>query len=80
MENWRKTIKAVELTNEQINTLVCYILMTTQHRKGEREAWEQLAKEIDENGEPVFKNAQSNAQYYQELEAKLADIRAILEK
>ena len=67
---------AVELTNSQWNTLTCYILMTTQHRKGEREAWQQLATEKDENGQPKFKNAQSNAEYYESLEQTLADIQA----
>lgn len=70
---------AVELTNSQWNTLVCYILMTTQHRKGEREAWQQLATEKDENGQPKFKNAQSNAEYYESLEQTLADIQAAID-
>lgn len=70
---------AVELTNSQWNTLTCYILMTTQHRKGEREAWQQLATEKDENGQPKFKNAQSNAEYYESLEQTLADIQAAID-
>ena len=70
---------AVELTNSQWNTLTCYILMTTQHRKGEREAWQQLATEKDENGQPKFKNAQSNAEYYESLEQTLADIQAAVD-
>lgn len=70
---------AVELTNSQWNTLTCYILMTTQHRKGEREAWQQLATEKDENGQPKFKNAQSNAEFYESLEQTLADIQAAID-
>ena len=70
---------AVELTNSQWNTLTCYILMTTQHRKGEREAWQQLATEKDENGQPKFKNAQSNAEYYESLEQTLTDIQAAVD-
>ena len=70
---------AVELTNSQWNTLTCYILMTTQHRKGEREAWQQLATEKDENGQPKFKNAQSNADFYESLEQTLADIQAAID-
>ena len=68
----------VELTKEQVNTLVCYILMTTQHRKGEREAWEELSKEMNEDGTPKFKNAKSNAEYYADLEFKLEEIRNVL--
>lgn len=69
----------VELTKEQVNTLVCYILMTTQHRTGEREAWEKLAKEMNEDGTPKFKNAKSNAEYYTDLEFKLEEIRNVLD-
>lgn len=68
----------VELTNEQVNTLVCYILMTTQHRKREREAWEELSKEMNEDETPKFKNAKSNAEYYADLEFKLEEIRNVL--
>ncbi len=71
--------RTVELTSDQLNTLVCYILMTTQHRKGEREAWQSLAKEKNEDGTPVFKNAQSNAEYYEELETNLDEIKEILD-
>lgn len=69
----------VELTKEQVNTLTCYILMTTQHRKGEREAWEELSKEMNEDGTPKFKNAKSNAEYYADLEFKLEEIRNVLD-
>lgn len=69
------TERAVTLTNDQWNTLTCYLLMTTQHRKAEREAWESLAKETKEDGTPAFKNAASNARYYAELETKLEVIR-----
>jgi hypothetical protein len=68
----------VELTKEQVNTLTCYILMTTQHRTGEREAWEKLSKEMNEDGTPKFKNAKSNAEYYANLEFKLEEIRNVL--
>lgn len=74
MDTWKNTKRAIELTNGQWNTLTCYILMTTTHRKEEKEAWQKLAEEIDENGQPVFKNAASNARYYEDLEKSLKDI------
>ena len=74
MDTWKSTKRAVELTNEQWNTLTCYILMTTTHRKEEKEAWQNLAEEIDENGQPKFKNAASNARYYEVIEKTLKDI------
>lgn len=69
----------VELTQEQVNTLVCYILTTTRHREKEREAWEELAKEMNEDGTPKFKHAESNAEYYAKLEEKLTEIKIILD-
>lgn len=74
MDTWKNIKRAVELTNEQWNALTCYILMTTQYRKGEKEAWQKLAEEIDENGQPKFKNAASNARYYENLEKTLKDV------
>lgn len=69
----------VELTQEQANTLFCYILMTTQYREREREAWEELAKEMNEDGTPKFKHAESNAEYYAKLEKELTEIKEILD-
>lgn len=80
MKAWENTLKSVELTNEQLNTLVCYILMTTNYREREREAWKSLAQETDENGQPKFKNAQSNYEYFKELETKLEEIKTILDR
>lgn len=77
---WEKEVRAVTLTNEQWNTLVCYILMTTQHRKGEREAWESLAAETNPDGSVKFKNAAGNAKYYADLEEELEEIRRIIER
>lgn len=79
MDEWKNTKKAIELTNEQWNTLTCYILMTTKHRKEEKEAWQNLAEETDENGQPRFKNAQSNADFYEKLETELETIRNIID-
>lgn len=66
--------KTVTLTNELCSTLQCYILMTTNYRKGELKAWEELAQETDENGAPKFKNAASNAQFWRDMEIQLQQI------
>lgn len=63
--------RAVTLTDEQWNKLVCYLLMTTKHREGERDAWAQLAKELNEDGTPKFPNAAANAQYWTDTIAEL---------
>ena len=74
-----KSTHTVTMSTEDWNSLVCYIIMTSHHRKSEREAWETLAKEVNEDGSPVFKNAAANAAYYDELEAKLDRIVKIIE-
>lgn len=79
LKEWKERERAVTLTNDQWTTLTCYILMSTQHRKGEREAWEKLAAEKNDDGTPTFKNAASNAEYYAELDAKLDAIRAAID-
>lgn len=73
-------IKTVKLSLEQVVTLTTYILMTTNYRKGEREAWETLSQEKGENGEPAFPNAMSNAKFWAEEEIKLSEIRRILDE
>jgi hypothetical protein len=75
MTEWEKTPRSVTLTNDQWSTLTCYILMSTQHREGERKAWEELAAEKREDGTPRFIHAADNARYYRELEDKLTAIR-----
>lgn len=72
--------KTVKLTLEQVVTLTTYILMTTNYRKREREAWETLSQEKEENGEPAFPNALSNARFWAEEETKLTEIRNLLDK
>lgn len=79
MTTWENEERSVTLTNDQWCTLTCYLLMTTNHRKGEREAWESLAKETNEDGSPKFKNAADNAEYYAELEEELEIIRKAID-
>lgn len=64
-------LRSVSLTNDEWNRLRCYILMTTQYRKGEREAWAKLAEERDESGAPAFPKAAKNAEYWTGLDAFL---------
>lgn len=72
--------KTVTMTHEQWVTLTSYLLMTTNHRKGEREAWERLATETDENGKPSFPNAPSNAKFWADTERELEEIRTIIDR
>ena len=49
--------------------------MTTQYRTGELKAWQELAEEKEENGEPKFKNAAGNAEFWQQIERELEEIK-----
>ena len=73
-------MKTVKLTDDQLNKLEMYLLMSTQHRKSAREAWESLSKEKDADGNPVFKNAESNASWYAELEITIEEILKALKE
>ena len=72
-------MKNNQLTFDEAQTLVCYILMTTKWREGEAEAWGELAKEMNADGNPTFPKAQSNADYFTELSDKLEAIKEKLD-
>lgn len=72
---WEQTPKTVTLTNAEWSTLTTYLLMSTRHRERELEAWEKLSKEKNPDGTPRFENAESNAEYWREMIAKLEQIR-----
>lgn len=71
------TGEEVTLTQDEIATIACYILMTTQYRAREAEAWEKLASERNPDGSTKFPNAPSNARYWYEQNGQL---NAILKK
>lgn len=72
-------IKNIILTHEQATSLTCYLLMTTNYRKDEREAWERLATETKPDGTPKFPNAPGNARYWAELEQELDAIQKAID-
>lgn len=69
-----KTEKTVTLTYEEINTLQCYILLTTKFREDEVEAWSKLAEETNPDKSPKFPHAASNAQFWREESKELERI------
>ena len=71
--------KNITLTHEQSVTLTTYLLMTTNYRKGKREAWEKLATEIGEDGKLRFPNAPGNAKFWADTERELEEIRKIID-
>ena len=69
----------LELTEEQADALDIYLLMTTNYGKGEREAWESLAKERNEDGTSKFPNAPSNADFWKKQNETIENILKILQ-
>lgn len=80
VEEYLRAERTVTMTNEQWSTLVCYILMTTQHRKRERESWEAMVNDKYHDGTPLFPHAAENARYYAELDDKLEEIKKRIEE
>lgn len=76
---WDVQEKTVTLTNAQWNRLTTYLLMSTKHREGERDAWQSLAQETNPDGTPTFKNAAKNAEYWQEVIDDLETIRGVID-
>lgn len=69
----------LELTEEQADALDLYLLMTTNYRKGEHEAWESLTKERNEHGTLKFPNAPSNADFWKKQNETIENILKILQ-
>ena len=76
---WDNQERTVTLKNKDWSRLVCYLLMSTKYREGERDAWQSLAKEKNPDGTPKFEKAASNAAYWQEVIDDLERMRPKLD-
>lgn len=65
----------VPLTNKMREDLSCYLLMTTKYREGEKKAWENLSKEVEQDGSLKFPNAKGNIKFW---EGMIEEIEAII--
>lgn len=79
-EGWHlRTVEVPEatvtLTKDLWNRLVTYLLVSTQFRKGEKEAWIKLARERNEDGAPAFENAAAQADFWSSMNADIETIR-----
>ena len=70
----------VILTGKLWTALTTYLLMSTNYRESERDAWNDLAKETNEDGTPTYKNAQSNADFWKELIEELDVIQKAVDE
>ena len=62
---WENQEVSITLTNKEWNRLDVFLLMSTHFREQERDGWRKLAEERDEFGNVVFRNAESNAEFWQ---------------
>ena len=67
-------LRTVTLTNVQWNKLYIYLLTTTNYRKEQISAWEELARKTNPDGSTEYPNAAGNAAYFRELERDLSEI------
>lgn len=67
-------LRTVTLTNVQWNKLYIYLLTTTNYRKEQISAWEELARKTKSDGSPEYPNAAPNAEYCRQLEHDLSEI------
>lgn len=76
---WDNQERSVTLTNKDWSRLVCYLLMSTKYREGERDAWQSLAQEKNPDGTPKFEKAASGAACWQEVIDDLERIKVKLD-
>lgn len=67
-------LRTVTLTNAQWNKLYMYLLSTTNYRKEQISAWEELARKTNPDGSPIYQNAADNVEYCRQLEHDLSEI------
>lgn len=75
INKWRQEEKTVTLTRGQWSSLTMYLNMSKDYRDGEKKAWEKLAEELDEEGNPKFKHAASNANFWEDMNETLSSIK-----
>lgn len=79
MKEWEETPRTVTLTNKQWTRLTTFLLMSTEYRKGEACAWEDLAGAKNIDGSPALKIAESNARFWEETNVMLDEIRVAID-
>lgn len=70
---------AVTLTNHQWTMLTSFLLMSTKYREGERDTWRRLSTKTNDDGTPAYKNAESNADFWEEMIQEIARIQTAID-
>ena len=76
---WEDEKRAITLTNHEWSRLSVFLLMTTHYREEERDGWRRLAEERDENGCKVWRNAEKNADFWQEQIDLIRNVQAAID-
>ena len=73
-------IVTIEMTRDEAQDLEVFLLMTTQYRLGEAQAWSKLAVEKEPDGTPTFQSAESNARFWTNMEATMKSVQDHIKK
>ena len=76
---WKDKKRSVTLTNGEWSRLSVFLLMSTHFREQERDGWRKLAEERDEFGNVVFRNAESNADFWQSQIDLIAKVQTAID-
>ena len=76
---WKDKKRSITLTNGEWSGLSVFLLMTTHFREQERDEWRKLAEERDEFGNVVFRNAESNADFWQSQIDLIAKVQTAID-
>lgn len=76
---WTDKKRSITLTNGEWSGLSIFLLMTTHFREQERDEWRKLAEERDEFGNAVFRNAESNADFWQSQIDLIAKVQTAID-
>jgi len=72
-------MRTIRLTDDQASLLKMYVLLSTKHREREIEAWTSMGTERGKDGAIAFPNAVSNAEWWTNAHASLAEILKLLD-
>ncbi|MDR0924191.1 MAG: hypothetical protein LBN31_07565 [Hungatella sp.] len=76
LREWKQGEKTVTLTKGQWSSLTIYLQISSRYREDEAKSWEKLAEELDEEGNPKYKNAHSNAKFWEEMNETIKSIKS----
>lgn len=74
MSDYETRKVTVTLTNHQKVMLDMYLRITASSRKETYDTYKKLSEELDEFGQPCFKSASGNAEWYEELNRMIEEV------